>query len=288
MRVLVIHEWGFLGRLLLDQLRQTDLEVTPLLLSKPDEVDLTQLPGWVPDDVDMVINTLTSTDPLWVEQAPDMARHRLYDLPCALGKLCAERDLAMLQLSSCYVFDGRKQSAYISSNPGNPISQLGILQWDAEQHLRAHLPRHLILRTGWSLERFLAMVMKKERLAMSSRCQGQPVAMEDLARVITAMVQQVECGAEVWGTYQYAGAEEITLYELGLAILETVQPEPAMDLVDDVESWTELEPENATLGCNKIKNTFGIKQRPWRSYIENEWALLKTGAPRRASEPLDS
>lgn len=35
---------------------------------------------------------------------------------------------------------------------------------------------------------------------------------------MTAVIRQLDCGAEVWGTFQYAGAEAISLYELGLAI----------------------------------------------------------------------
>ena len=90
------------------------------------------------------------------------------------------------------------------------------------------------------------------------------------------MLQQLDCGADGWGTFQYAAAGEATLYELGQAILSELAISSAPVLVDDAEPWTRLEPENATLGCHKIRNTFGIKQLPWQDAIADEYRLLRT------------
>ena len=103
------------------------------------------------------------------------------------------------------------------------------------------------------------------------------MTVRDLARVITAVVLQLDCGAEVWGTYQYAGAEEITLYELGLAIAGLPGIPAGIRVVDDVPDWATLEPANATLICTKIRNTFGIKQLPWRSGLSDELESLAKG-----------
>lgn len=260
--------------MLLERLEQTSLQVTPLLFSKVDDITLAKVGSWLPADIDLIVNTVTLTEPQWAEDHPDCCRHRLLELPKALTDVCRERGMAMLQVSSCYVFDGRKQQAYITSNPGQPIGLMGQCQWEAEQYLRANLPHHLILRWGWSLGRFIRLLTAgSERLLLSSRHQGQPTAIADQARVITAILQQLDCGAEGWGTFQYAGAEEVSLYELGQAILETLELPRPPQLVDDAEPWLRLEPENATLGCVKIRDTFGIKQLHWRQAIEEEYEL---------------
>jgi len=268
--VLVVHDYGPLGRVLLEQLRATSLQVSPLLVSNTASVDLAALESWIPADTDLIVNALWLADPEAAQEHPD-------------------RNMAMLQLSTCYIFDGRKQTAYIASNPGQPVNQLGVWQWECEQGLRGLLTRHIILRTGWSLGRFIRKVQASTaagtRLSLPGRCVGQPLAVTDLARVMRAIIQQLDCGAEVWGTYQYAGSEGISLYELGLAIAGLPGIPEDLHLVDEVSGWGQLEPVNTRLVCTKIRNTFGIKQVPWRVGLVDELALLKGPEPVKPSGP---
>ncbi len=286
MNVLVVHDNGVLGRLLLNQLSHTHLEVTPLLISDLAELDLSAVEQWVPRTTDIILNAMWLTDPEAAEADPELARAKAFSLPMALAEYASANDMILVQLSTSYVFDGRKQSAYLSSNPGNPIGQLGIWQWECEQVMRTVLPRHILLRTGWGLQRFIRKVQEAARagqsLRLSSRHLGQPVTANDLARVLRALVLQLDCGAEVWGTYQYSGAEEVSQYDLGLILadlpeMEDSGDERAVHVVDELPAWGAVEPENATLGCIKIRNTFGIKQLSWRETLKEELALSGLG-----------
>jgi dTDP-4-dehydrorhamnose reductase len=284
--VLVVHDNGVLARLLLKQLGNTHLEVTPLLISDLSDLDLSGVEQWVPRTTDLIVNAMWLTDPETAEADPELARTKAFSLPMALAEYAAANEMILLQLSTSYVFDGRKQSAYLSSNPGNPIGQLGIWQWECEQVMRTVLPRHILLRTGWGLQRFIRKVHQaaaaREPLRLSSRHHGQPVTTSDLARVLRAVILQLDCGAEVWGTYQYAGAEEVSQYDLGLALADMPEldgegDERALHVVDELPAWAAVEPENAALVCTKIRNTFGVKQQPWRSALEAELALSGLG-----------
>jgi len=288
--VLVVHDYGPLGRVLLERLRNTSLHVSPLLISELETADLSALEGWVPDDTDLIVNALWLADPESAEKNPELAHKASFSLPVALAEHACERNITLLQLSSSYVFDGRKQSAYIASNPGQPCNELGNWQWECEQALRTLLPRHIILRTGWSLGRFVRKVQsvaaESDTIKLPGKCRGQPVTVSDLARVITAIVQQIDCGAEVWGTYQYAGAEDISLYELGLAITGLRGIPDGIRVVDETPAWATLEPANATMICTKIRNTFGVKQLPWRSGLAEELELLSlNGGKELTDEP---
>ncbi|GGE67689.1 NAD(P)-dependent oxidoreductase [Streptosporangium jomthongense] len=288
MHVLVVHDYGPLGKVLLERLKGTSLHVSPLLVSDPASANLSALESWIPDDTDLIVNALWLADPEAAERDPEGTHKAAFSLPVAMAEFARERGMALFQLSSCYVFDGRKQNGYIASNPGQPISELGNWQWECEQALRALLPRHIILRTGWSLSRFIRKVQAStaanETLALPGRCVGQPVSVRDLARVITAVIQQLDCGAEVWGTFQYAGAEEISLYELGLAIAGLPGIPEDLHVVDDMPPWGALEPINTTLICTKIRNTFGIKQFPWRSGLVDELAMVKEKTAREQAD----
>lgn len=282
MNVLVVHDFGPLGHVLLELLRQTPLQVRSLLVSEPERVDQTALQSWVPDDTDLIVNALWLTDPQWAEADPERCRHAAFSLPVGLAEYARSRNMAMFQLSSCYVFDGRKQSAYITSNPGNPFSELGKWQWECEQALRARLSHHVLLRTGWSLARFLQKLQHSagagSTLSLSGKHRGQPVSFRDLARVMVAVIQQLDCGAEAWGTYQYAGTEAVSQYDLGLALLELPELTDAAKVIDQLPEWSALELKNATLGCTKIRNTFGIKQMPWRRDMADELKALQLDA----------
>ncbi len=286
MNVLVVHDNGILGRLLLKQLSHTHLEVVPLLISDLAKLDLSAVEQWVPRTTDIILNAMWLTDPEPAEADPELARAKAFSLPMALAEHAAANDMILMQLSTSYVFDGRKQNAYLSSNPGNPIGQLGIWQWECEQVMRTVLPRHILLRTGWGLQRFIRKVQEAARagqtLRLSSRHLGQPVTTNDLARVLRALVLQLDCGAEVWGTYQYSGAEEVSQYDLGLILadlpeMEDSGDERAVHVVDELPAWAAVEPENATLGCTKIRNTFGVKQLSWRESLKEELALSGLG-----------
>jgi len=280
--VLVVHDYGPLGKILLERLRETSLHVSPLLVSDPVSANLSALESWIPDDTDLIVNALWLADPEAAGRDPEGTHKAAFSLPVAIAEFARDRGMALFQLSSCYVFDGRKQSGYISSNPGQPVNELGNWQWECEQALRTLLPRHIILRTGWSLSRFIRKVQAStasdETLSLPGRCVGQPVSVRDLARVMTAVIQQLDCGAEVWGTFQYAGAEEISLYELGLAIAGLPGIPEGLHVVDGMPAWGALEPPNTTLICTKIRNTFGVKQFPWRSGLFDELAILRSEA----------
>jgi len=277
--IAVVHDNGLLGRVLLERLKKTSLHVSPVLVSRPELLMPRDVGACLPEKADVIVNGLQLFDPEPAEQDLEGTRHLVFSLPLAFAEHARAHDMALLQLSSSYIFDGRKQSAYISTNPGQPFSQLGCWQWECEQAIRALLPRHLILRTGWMLERFVRMLLghcgEREPLALSSRYRGQPTPLNDMARIIAGILQQLDCGAEVWGAYQYAGAEEISLYEMGLAISRQLEPECTVHVVDAQAAWMKLEPENTALGCVKIRNTFGIKQQAWRQALGKEVELIR-------------
>lgn len=58
MHVLVVHDYGPLGKVLLERLRQTHLRVSPLLVSDPANADLDSLDNWIPEDTDLIVNAL--------------------------------------------------------------------------------------------------------------------------------------------------------------------------------------------------------------------------------------
>lgn len=196
-----------------------------------------------------------------------------------LAQLCKHYGCILLQPSSYRVFDGFRATAYNEQHECNPLSPRGQALLRMEQSVRAICSKHIILRFGWllddSLEGMLGRVLQRAQagdvLEMADDRRGNPTPVEDAARVIVAILKQLDCAAPLWGTYQYGGQEAATTLTVAEAILyeakawessikQEVIAQPHADFADAA-----IEPQHGVLDCKKITHTFGVQPRAWRS-----------------------
>ncbi len=196
-----------------------------------------------------------------------------------LAELCQHNGLVLLQPSSYRVFDGSRATAYSEKDEPAPLDARGHALWRLEQSVRALCARHVLLRFGWLLDdsadgllgRFLERLEHEEPLHLADDRRGNPTPVDDAARVILAVLKQLDCDAPLWGTYHYGGHEAATPLVVGQAIyseagqfrrprLQALTPMAHADLPDAA-----TEPQHGVLACKKIFNTFGIKPRAWRA-----------------------
>lgn len=229
---------------------------------------------------DMVINTAGYNDPVQAENEPSKCFRINRDAISHLADCCHRLGAALIYISTYRVFDGTKKEAYTEKDIPNPTGVLASSRWQAEQQISERCPRHIILRLSWvishkrnNLLRYLLnQITREKEVAVVSDQQGCPTPSEDAARVIVAIVQQLGCGAQAWGTYHYAGAEPVSENSFAeIVISEASQYQPLtirklrMDKMNDRDGIQA--PANATLACGKILNTFGVHNRPWRNTL---------------------
>ncbi len=198
-----------------------------------------------------------------------------------LAKICAAADIPLIQMSTPYVFDGEKKLGYNEQDIPNPQGVFGKTAWQAEQEV-GKLTRHVILRSGWlfaplqcdQIKLWIKHIKKNAGVLAASRRRFSPTPAEDMARVILAVSQQVDCQANVWGTYHYCGLETKKENDFILQILKyaSQHDESIYQLLDNVKV-TEVQPvlpevANTTLATKKIFDTFGIKQRSWHGNLQ--------------------
>ena len=196
-----------------------------------------------------------------------------------LAELCQHHGVILLQPSSYRVFDGSRATAYSEKDEPVPLGLRGQALLRIEQCVRATCPRHVLLRFGWLLDdsregrlgRFLARAERDEVLYLADDRRGNPTPVDDAARVILAVLKQLDCESPLWGTYHYGGHEASTALSLGQAVLSEARHYRS-NLVEDVAPQAHAarpdaadEPQHAVLACKKILHTFGIKPRAWRS-----------------------
>lgn len=301
MRLMLLGGGSALGRALIRLGAEEDISF--LAPRPPDE-------GWTADALDqvlaenhpdVVINLAYYFD--WF-QAGQLNERRLLAQVYAverLANLCQRHDMILLHPSSYRVFDGNRTVAYAETDAVAPLDVRGQVLWANEQHVRTCCERHVILRLGWLLDdsqdgllgRFLQRLEQSGEIHLADDRRGNPTTVEDVSRVLLAILKQLDCEAALWGTYHYGAHEPTTPMVVAQTVLAEAEHyiRPRLDgllsqahaVCDDADT----EPQHGVLACKKIFNTFGIKPRSWRSgmpaLLERYYRRLLSARERDAS-----
>jgi dTDP-4-dehydrorhamnose reductase len=196
-----------------------------------------------------------------------------------VAKACQRTNTAYLFISSSRVFSGHLDRPYVEEDSPDNEEAVGQLLTRAEQLVGDACMRCLILRLGpiFSNEgsnlitQMLGPLREGDSLILDNNLRGCPVAADDGARVILALLDQLGTGLEPWGIYHYGSSDTATYYEFAEALLASASQffefsSSAVQLERESEG---LMPLNRTLNCSKIRSTFAIRQVPWRSAISD-------------------
>lgn len=200
-----------------------------------------------------------------------------------LAGLCNHLDAILLQPSSYRVFDGARATAYSEKDEQVPCGKRGQALLKIEQVVRAMCSRHVLLRFGWllddspngKLDRLLRRAVEVEEMHLADDRRGNPTLVDDAARVMLAVLKQLDCQAPLWGTYHYGGHEATTQLVLADCILAeartlcVLKVQQLRGQAHAERADVEDEPQYAVLACKKILHAFGIKPRAWRSGLHS-------------------
>ncbi|PJE78987.1 dTDP-4-dehydrorhamnose reductase [invertebrate metagenome] len=281
MKVMVIGSSGKVGYALCQLLHEKAISV---IAPARHEMDLTHIETVLSciqrTQPDIIVNAAVYNDPVGAENEPSRCFHVNRDSIAVLADTCHQQGIKLIQLSSYRVFDGQKQEPYAETDSTNPKGVLAISRCQAEQQIRDRCPQHIILRFSWiigeygnsMLTQLLDQITLHHEITVTSDQVGCPTPATDAARVIVAIIQQMDCGAQVWGTYHYAASEFVSQNSFAeVVIAEASKYTPLkvrklkmakMDTLQGIKP-----PANACLSCQSILNTFGVHQRSWRKTV---------------------
>ena len=279
MRLLVLGSGSQLGRELAALLKQRGVahqlvETRELELSRKQDI-IRLIARYKPNQV---INAASYSNLSKAEEDEEAAN--LCDLintegVSKLAEVCASLDLPLIHHSSSSVFDGEKSRPYEEEDETGPESRYGLSKWYGERAVRDTLDQHVIIRTDWLFSVYrdhffrLHIDACKENQGHTEVMDHRfsPTSAADAARVFLAVAEQVDCQAKVWGTYHYCALQPMSEAQFVDAFLrEAMDYDPVLKkLEDNIEVEVRpVEPPyiaNTTLNCQKIMETFGIKQR---------------------------
>lgn len=240
-----------------------------------------------------VINAAAYTAVDQAETEPELAYAVNRDGPGHLAAACRQLGIALIHISTDYVFAGDKSGPYLEDDPVSPASVYGSSKAEGERLVRERLPRHIILRTAWVysarghnfVRTMLRLGAERERLRVVADQRGCPTSAGDIAEAVVAIAERIVTpGFESWGTYHYCGGGAASWYEFARAVFAIAgelggEPSCAVDPITTAEYPTAARrPANSVLDCSRLQHTFGIVPRPWEDGLREVLSELRSGA----------
>lgn len=194
--------------------------------------------------------------------------------PRNLARAAQARRIALVHVSTDYVFGGTPGRPWREDDPPSPQSVYGASKLAGEAAVRAETGRHVILRTSWLfsargknfLRTMLDLARTRAELSVVDDQLGCPTSADDLARVIAVVA---DAGGPC-GTYHYCGAGPVTWFGFAQAIFARARGNrPALKPITTAQFGAPAaRPAYSVLDCAKIARDYGIEQRPWRDGLE--------------------
>lgn len=241
---------------------------------------------------DFVVNTLQFDDHRLIEQSPDSAWQLNAILPDHLAHICLDLGAALIHVSSDEVIGEVRNGSFQEKDTVHPLNTFGETKWQGEEAVRQLLKRHVIIRLGtlfdggeplstsW-VSHILEEASKPKDMQEAADITLSPTAVSDACRVIVAVIQQLDAGAECWGTFHYAGVEAISRAHFAEQVIELGQERGLLTGVEMVQGVSAAalglagkQALHREMNCQKIMDHYGIKQRSWRPALVEAIELI--------------
>ena len=168
------------------------------------------------------------------------------------------------------MFDGAKATAYVETDPTNPLSVYGASKLAGERAVAEACPEALIVRTAWVFgpagENFPVTILRAARshpaLQVVTDEVGSPTYTVDLAAGLLAL-----SGAGASGLYHLVGSGSCTRYDLALETLRLAGLDvPIKPVASTAFQTRAARPANSVLDCSKAA-ALGVVMPDWRDAL---------------------
>lgn len=220
---------------------------------------------------DVVVNCAahTQVDRAEAERTEAFAVNALGVQKLALA--CQEHGAVLVQISTDYVFDGRKNSPYTVLDRPDPISVYGESKWLGELYTQWLLDRYFIVRTSWLygrggsnfVETMLKLGMEHRSVDVVTDQVGALTYAADLARALVDLID-----TRAYGAYHVTNQGAASWHEIARKIFSLVgwdvdvRPTTAESLGRPAPR-----PANSRLDPYPLKETIGYLLAPWEDAL---------------------
>lgn len=287
MNILLFGRNGQLG----SEFRRTLPELGNLTSLDYEDVDLCDIPALQQTlnelKPSLIINAsaYTAVDRAETEQETAMRINAL--APAAMAEWARKSGAVFIHYSTDYVFDGRKGSPYVESDPPNPLNVYGRSKLAGEENIKQAGEAYLILRTSWVysvggtgfVSKVLEWGRKNETLKIVDDQISNPTWARELAKATFSLVSAhrgdlQDVMKERRGLYHLAGSGYASRYEWTRQILanDPKRTEQRVRSIEPVSSdafpTPAARPLFSALDCSKFKKTFDLRLPDWAESLQ--------------------
>ena len=238
---------------------------------------------------DLIVNAaaMTAVDKREFEEEQAMISN--FEAPANLAAQCASADVPLIHISTDYVFDGTDgETPYHPNDPMNPLGVYGYSKMMGEEAVRHELAWHVILRVSSVFSAFganlltktMQMIDERDELKIVTDQKSCPTPAQDIAKAIIVMANTILTGrSDGFGTFHLCGTPAATRMEFVQAIMDAYAPYTAKRptitpaLSSDFPGYAQR-PAYSVLDCTRIREIYGVEQRPWRDGLAEAMTML--------------
>lgn len=205
-------------------------------------------------------------------------------VPRVVAEACARRGIALVHVSTDFVFDGSKREPYSPADPPRPLSAYGRTKLHGEERVAAAHPRGAaIVRTQWLYGprgkhfpgTILALAAQKPELRVVNDQVGSPTSTLELAPALWDVL-----AARATGIFHAACEGRASWYDFAAATLELCGKQTPVRPCSTAEFPRPAHrPAFSVLDCARLTALRARPLRPWREALREFLAHEKLLAP---------
>ena len=224
--------------------------------------------------LDYCINCAAFTDVDLAEEQSELAYAVNAEGPKNIAMLCLKHNVKLIQISTDFVFDGKKDTPYLETDAPNPLSVYGASKLQGEQNIQHNMDNYFIIRTSWLYSEYgnnfmktmLKLSVTNKQLNVVSDQIGSPTYAGDLAEFLIKIVLSSSTN---YGVYHYSNLGAISRYDFAVEIFKhfgkTIAVKPIK--TKDYPSVA-MRPKYSVLDTTKIENNFNCTIKDWQGSLD--------------------
>lgn len=202
-----------------------------------------------------------------------------------LAKTAQQYDIPLLHISTDYVYNGEKKTAYNETDLADPIGVYGASKLEGDEKIIALWHKHIILRVSWVFGEFgnnfvktmLKLAQQRDELSIVADQFGAPTSARAISKTLLDILQSKQFNQSTcpWGVYNLQSDPGVTWYQFAQEIFAQAEQCRLLDKKIQLNPIPSSQyptpvtrPANSKLAGDKLQQKFNISPVHWKDDLQ--------------------